>query len=130
MPSPAAEDGAVIAFPARLAGLALVLLVQGARAVDRDGGGLPAGIRRDLAEIQEVLAPAAAAPARAASGPPPGRMGAASRDGWSTVEASAAWGIPARRIRKLCEAGRIVAAKSGRDWIIDPASTVPAQRAS
>ncbi len=38
----------------------------------------------------------------------------------TVAEAAAVKGVSTRRIRALCEAGRIRAEKVGRDWLIDP----------
>jgi len=40
----------------------------------------------------------------------------------TVAEAAEIRGVSPRRIRKLCEDGRLKAEKVGRDWLIDPRS--------
>ena len=71
-----------------------------------------------LPELRKILDAAVAS----ASGRPSVTMEAPSRALLTTSQAAALMDISVRRVRHHAAAGRIIAHKSGRDWLIDPGS--------
>jgi excisionase family DNA binding protein len=110
--APDVIEGMVI--PPHLVEPCLMLLRAGEWAWERQNGGFPR--RWDLPGLHKILAAARAS----ASGRPPAILGSQARTPDTTTgEAARVMGISERRVRQLAAAGRLIARKRGRDWLID-----------
>lgn len=110
---PGDDVGGDVVVPAQLAADLARLAVIGARAIQRDSGGL-------------VLVPGMAALlarlATFASETPARTVGCISAEWVSAGEAAAIAGLSVQRIRGLARDGRLIARRAGRNWLIDPDS--------
>lgn len=107
------QPGDGVLVPGELAADLARLAVLGARAIQRDSGGL-------------VLVPGMAALlAKLATAPSGGevRTVASSHPAWLSVrQASEVSGYSARWLREMAHGGQVIARRAGRDWLIDPDS--------
>lgn len=79
---------------------------------------------------EEIQTEPLALPARTMNQNPPLRQIPAPTAACSTSEIAHQWGVSAKRVRQLCQAGRVPGAqKIGRDWVIPAdAAVTPGSR--
>lgn len=112
--APGTGHDAVI--PPHLVKLTAFLVEYAAKELGSRNGGSPR--MPHLPELRKILDAAMAS----ASGRPSVTMEAPSRALLTTSQAAALMGISVRRVRHHAAAGRIIARRSGRDWLIDACS--------
>ncbi len=108
---PDATGAAVI--PPHLVKLATLLIEFGAKDLTRRNGGPPH--MPGLPVLRKILD-------ASASATPSGTLEPPSRAPYTTSEAAKVMEVSVSRARYLAAAGRLIACKVGRDWLIDPDS--------